>query len=100
MNNPTDATGPLEAAGATAPGTWPDGEPDLVREAEEFDRKLIRIVTRIEREYGPLASRTMFRVLNAVLDEPPTLTEDEGTDLLRLVGAGDWEAAAARLDER
>lgn len=81
-------------------GTWPHGEPDLVRKAEEFDRTLIRLVQRIERDHGPMASNTMLRVLTAVTDDPPKLTENEGADLLRLVGRGDWESAAARLDGR
>lgn len=72
----------------------------ILREAEEFDRKLVRLVQRIEREHGPMASNTMLRVLTAVTDDPPKLTVDEGADLLRLVVRGDWESAAARLDER
>lgn len=78
------------------PGAYPDGESDLVREAEEFDRKLIRIVQRIERDHGPMASNTMLRVLTAVTDDPPKLTVNEAADLLRLVGRGEWESAAAR----
>ncbi|MFI0482218.1 hypothetical protein [Actinomadura sp. 9N215] len=85
---------------ATVTGTWPDGEPAIVREAEDFERRLIRIVQRIERDHGPMASRVIFRVLNAVMDEPPKLSEDEAADLLRLVGRGEWGAADARLDER
>lgn len=39
MNNPTDATGSQEAAEASIPGQWPDGEPPTIREAEAIPNR-------------------------------------------------------------